>query len=86
MFYDAETLEEIDDEIETLSWHPGPCPECGEVVSGGPVYWNPEDQQVYHPACAGIVVPTPQPIVWCSCENGIGVGTCSTCGGEMFPF
>lgn len=85
MFYDVETLEELDDEIETVSWHPGPCPTCGQPVDGGPVYWNPDDQQVYHPACVGVEMPAPAPLVWCSCDK-VGVGTCPTCGGEMCPF
>ena len=84
MFYDAETIEDVDAVIGTLSWHTEPCPVCGRHV-GGEAILNPDTGQVYHPACVGVEVPQPQPIEWCKCD-AVGVGACPTCGGEMYPF
>lgn len=74
------------EDADIVSWHPGPCPVCGQPVSGECV-WNPDIGQVSHPHCVGVEIPKPEPIVWCSCDKVGPFGSiCPTCGGEMFPF
>lgn len=68
-----------------VGWSLAPCPVCGESVSGEAVF-DPDTEQVYHPACVGVVVPKLELAVWCTCTNVVGAGKCPTCGGELCPF